>query len=93
MEELHVEGPATHDDPEPCVGVRKGDDEASAGARAGRDIEPRNEQIEVPTLSKVRKATSPAALARAAGEPRVVEGPGHARNLYARELGCVLKGE
>jgi hypothetical protein len=24
MEELYVEGVATHDDPEPCVGVREG---------------------------------------------------------------------
>jgi len=36
MKESHVEGVANHDDPEPCAGVRKGDGEASAGARAGR---------------------------------------------------------
>ena len=41
MEELYIEGVATHDDPEPCVGVREGVGEASVGARAGRAIEPR----------------------------------------------------
>jgi len=45
MEELYIEGVATHDDPEPCVGVRKGVGEASVGARAGRAIEPRNHGI------------------------------------------------
>jgi hypothetical protein len=45
MEELYIEGVATHDDPEPCVGVREGVGEASVGARAGRAIEPRNHRV------------------------------------------------
>ena len=45
MEELYIEGVATHDDPEPCAGVRKGVGEASVGARAGRAIEPRNHRV------------------------------------------------
>src|SRR5438128_10538483 len=45
MEELYIEGLANHDDPEPCVGARKGAGEASVGARAGRAIEPRNHRI------------------------------------------------
>ncbi len=45
MEELYVEGVATHDDPEPCAGAREGVGEASVGARAGRAIEPRNHRI------------------------------------------------
>jgi hypothetical protein len=43
MKELHVEGLATHGDPESCVVVRKGGGEALTGARAGRAIEPRNQ--------------------------------------------------
>jgi hypothetical protein len=42
MRELYVEGLAIHDDPESCVGVRKGAGEALTGARAGWAIEPRN---------------------------------------------------
>ena len=41
MRELYIEGIATHDDPEPCVGVRKGVGEALVGAHVGRAIEPR----------------------------------------------------
>ena len=42
MQELYIEGVATHDDPESCVGVREDDGEALTGARAGQAIEPRN---------------------------------------------------
>jgi len=42
MEEPYVEGLASHDDPESCVGSREGVGEALTGARAGRATEPRN---------------------------------------------------
>jgi hypothetical protein len=42
MRELYVEGVATHDGPESCVGVREGEGEALTGVRVGRAIEPRN---------------------------------------------------
>ena len=42
MEELYVEGLATHGGPELCVDDPRGRGEALAGARAGRAIEPRN---------------------------------------------------
>jgi len=42
MRELYIEGVATHDGPESCVGVREGEDEALTGVRVGRAIEPRN---------------------------------------------------
>jgi len=50
MEELHVEGLATHGGPQPCVDVPRGRGEALAGARAGRAIEPRNHLSGAPTL-------------------------------------------
>ena len=43
MKALYVEGPATHDDPESCVGAREDDGEALIGAHAGRAIESRNQ--------------------------------------------------
>ena len=43
MKEPHVEGVATHSDPESCVTVREDGGEALTGARAGRVIEPRNQ--------------------------------------------------
>ena len=42
MEELYVEGVATHGGPESCVVVCEGGGEALTGARAGRAMEPRN---------------------------------------------------
>ena len=45
MQELYIEGVATHDDPESCVGVRKGVGEALTGAHVGRAIEPRNHGV------------------------------------------------
>ncbi len=45
MEEPYVEGVATHDGPESCVGVREGGGEALTGAHAGRAIEPRNHSL------------------------------------------------
>lgn len=87
MKELYIEGIATRDDPEPCVGVRKGVGEASVGAHVGRAIEPRNDQFGVPTLLVGRKATPAAALPRVAVGLRAVEEPVHAWNLHAREPG------
>jgi hypothetical protein len=45
MKELYIEGLATHDGPELCVGDPRGRSEALAGVRAGRAIEPRNDLI------------------------------------------------
>jgi hypothetical protein len=42
MEELYIEGVASHDGPESCVGAREGEGEAWTGVRIGRAIEPRN---------------------------------------------------
>ena len=87
MEELYVEGLATHGGPQPCVDDPRGRGEALAGARAGRAIEPRNHRSGVPTLSRKWKATPLAALSRAVSGPRAVREPGHVRNLHAREPG------
>src|SRR5215470_3540607 len=87
MEEPYVEGVATHDGPEPCAGAREGAGEALDRGTRRRDIEPRNQEIGVPTQFEYRKATSRATAARAARGPRAVGDPQHARNLHAREPG------
>src|SRR5260221_11120547 len=86
-EELFAEGLATRGGPESCVDAPRGRGEALTGARAGRAIEPRNQKSGVPPLSEKWKATSPVALSRAAGGPRAVGEPWHARNHHAREPG------
>jgi hypothetical protein len=83
MEELYVEGLATHGGPEPCVDVPPGRGEALVGVRAGRVIEPRNESSGVPTPSKGRKATSSAALSRVVGRT-----PCGRRTMACAERSC-----
>src|SRR6266496_387036 len=67
MKELYIEGVATHGDPEPCVGVRKGVGEASVGARAGRAMEPRNHGIRGADVVAEHPAVLAALLAEVAG--------------------------
>jgi hypothetical protein len=52
MRTLYVEGVATHDGPESCVGVRKGAGEALTGVRAGPVLSREIMEFGVPTLSK-----------------------------------------
>ena len=88
MKELCIEGVATHDDPESCVGVRKGAGEALTGANVGRAIEPRNSPIgSAEAVEHVEGNTAGSARSRAAGGPRAVGEPVHAGNLHAREPG------
>jgi hypothetical protein len=57
MREPHIEGVATHDDPESCVVDRKVHDEALTGACAGTVLSREIRQFGVPTLSSEWKAT------------------------------------
>lgn len=47
MKELYVEGIATHNDPEPCIGVREDAGEAWDRGTCGLGIEPRNQHSEI----------------------------------------------
>lgn len=46
MEELHVEGVATHSDPESCVDAREGGGEAFDRGTCGPGIDPRNQDLQ-----------------------------------------------
>jgi hypothetical protein len=52
MKTLYVEGVATRDDPESCVGARKGGGEALTGVRAGPVLSREIMEFGVLTLSK-----------------------------------------
>jgi len=45
MQELYIEGLATHDGPKSCAVACEGGGEALTGARAGHAIEPRNTAV------------------------------------------------
>jgi RNA-directed DNA polymerase len=94
MKESYGEGLASHTGPESCVGVRKGDNEALTGVRAGRVLNreiadpPSGGHSGVPTHIRVcGKATPTASLARDARGPRAVEDPAHVRKHLTRESG------
>ena len=88
MQVRYDEGVAIRVDPEPCIVVREGRGEASAGERAGQPLSHVSQASRVPTLLAEWKATRPVATSRAADRPGVVGDPGmHARSLYGnREI-------
>ena len=61
-----IEGVAIHDGPESCAGVCEGDGEALTGVRAGQPLSREITTSGCRRRLTRRKATSPAALARAA---------------------------
>jgi hypothetical protein len=65
MREPHVEGVATHDGPESCVVVRKGEGEALTGVHMGRVLSREIRQSRTPTLlTKAEGNTTGAVIAR-----------------------------
>lgn len=73
--------------PSDALAIRKGAAKRSQGHVQAGLLSREINEIGVPTLSKVRKATPSGALSRAAGGPRAVGEPWHVRNLHAREPG------
>ena len=76
------EGTAYHIGPEPCVLLREGLREASAGDCAGQPLSRESIASRVPTLSSERKAKRMGATARVPVRPGVVKDPG----MYGRSL-------
>ena len=87
MEVLYVEGLATHGGPEPCADDLRGRGEALDRGTCRPGYRAAKSESGVLTLSVRWKATSSAALSRAASGPRAVWVPWHVRNLHAREPG------
>jgi len=87
MEEPHIEGPATHDDPESCAGVREGNGEALTGARAGTVLSREKAIRGADAVNRGGRPHGPRATLRVLGRPRAVGDPWHVRNLFAREPG------
>src|SRR3954470_23894127 len=77
MRELYIEGVAIHGGPESCVGVREAAGEALTGVVWAGPLSREMLGSGCRRRPIRRKATSPAALARAAGEPHAVREPGH----------------
>jgi hypothetical protein len=87
MEEPHIEGLATHDDPESCGGAGNGAVEALTGACAGRVLSREIKRLGRRRRPERRKATRAAPLSRGVDRPCAVRDPVHAQNLPVREPG------
>src|SRR6266851_62231 len=87
MEESYIEGLATHGGPESCDVTREGRGEALTGVRTGQVVSRESNSAGRRRRMPRRKATSQAAVTRAAREPGAVRDPVHVRKLHAREAG------
>lgn len=87
MRESHVEGVATHDDPESCIGAREDAGEAWDRGTYGPSIEPRNQHYGAPTLLSEAEGHTHRTDMRGTVRPCAVEDLTHVRNLFAREPG------
>jgi RNA-directed DNA polymerase len=84
MKEPHIEGLATHDDPESCVGAREGAGEALTGARAGRVLSR--------VITFIRSADAVQTCGRRYGQDRQREGlAGSARSETPSTYGTSLR--
>ncbi len=91
MQVRYDEGIANHIGPEPCVVIREGAGEASAGESIGQPLSRESHLSRTLTLLIGRKATRWGASSRASHWSGVVEDPGMCRSsLYGnREISCL----
>ena len=87
MRVRHIEGLAIHFDPEPCVGIREGVGEASAGERAGQPLSRESDLTQgADAVSYVEGNMGGRAIASVRPTLRGLR-PWHVRTLLAREPG------
>ena len=86
--EVHCdEGVANRIGPEPCVGIREGVGEASAGKRIGQPLSRENLKVPGADVFVFTEGDMESAITRAPAQPGVVGDPEHVRKLFAREPG------
>ena len=88
MKESYGKDPASHPDPESCVGGRKDAGEALTGAHAGQPSSCEIRSSGVPTpLCEAEGNIEGGVIGEPAARPRAVGDPVHAWKLFARETG------
>jgi hypothetical protein len=81
------EGVATHTGPEPCVGIREGDGEASAGERIGQPLSSESNVIPSADVVSITEGNMDGRESASARPARRCLRPWHVRTLLVREPG------
>ena len=87
MQVHYSEGIATHTDPEPCVGIREGDGEASAGERIGQPLSSERNVIPSADVVSFTEGNMDGHESARARLTRRCLRPWHVRTLLVREPG------
>ena len=92
MQVLHEEGEANHLGPEPCVGTREGDGEASVGERAGQPLSRDRKVIPGADTVRVVEGNMSKSANASTWPTRRGRRTWHARTLLVREPGDLRIG-
>ena len=93
MQVLHEEGEANHLGPEPCVGTREGDGEASAGECTGQPLSRERSRVLGADAFQIAEGNTDGRASASARMARRGRRPWHARTLFAREPGGLVSGQ
>ena len=87
MKVHYDEGVAIHIGPEPCVGIREGDGEASAGERIGQPWSRESKIVPSADVVVITEGNTDGGASASARPTRRGRRPGHVRTFLAREPG------
>ena len=93
MQVLHEEVVANHLGPEPCVGAREDDSEASAGERTGQPLSRERSKIPGADAFQIAEGNTDGRASTSARTARRGRRPWHVRMLFAREPGGLVFGQ
>jgi len=89
---LYGEGVAIHTGPEPCVRVREGTGEASAGERIGQPLSRERNSPRAADAVRRAEGNRDGRVRASAFAPRRGQRPWHVRTLLVREPGGLMSG-
>ena len=93
MQVHHEEGVASQLGPEPCVGTREGDGEASAGERTGQPLSRERSVVPGADAFQIAEGNTDGRASASARTARRGRRPWHVRTLSAREPGGLVSGQ
>ena len=93
MQVLHGEGVANHLGPEPCVGTREGDGEASAGECTGQPLSRERSGVPGADAFQIAEGDTDGRASASARTARRGRRPWHVWTLFAREPGGLVFGQ